>query len=58
MRVLNSQGCAIPGRRHTHNAAEDFRELALVGKTASHGSLKNSNAGILKQLPSMLNLAP
>jgi len=58
LQVLNFQGCAIPSRRHTHNAAEDFREMALVGETATHGSLKHRNAGLVKQLPGMLNPPP
>ena len=58
MRVLNSQGCAIAGRCHTHNAPEDLGELTLVGEAATHSSLKNRNAGLLKQLPGVLNPSP
>src|SRR5262249_27120159 len=58
IQVLNSQGRAIPGRRHTHNAAKDFRELTLVGEAATYSSLKNSDAGIVKKLPGVLNPSP
>ena len=46
---------AIPSRRHTHNVAKDLREVTLVGKAAAYSSLKNSDSGMVKKIPSTLN---
>src|SRR5215470_1220271 len=52
------QGRAIPARCHAYNATENFCELTLVREAATHGSLKNSNAGLAEQLPGIFNSSP